>query len=303
MNLLSGKMLEAKVVYAAIRVYNLLLDLILGFMLSAVVLQLFGVNLLYAIVPAVMLALLRLIQEYLGSDLIRRLSGKYDKLDERLKTALEHQGARNVIVEDLLTDVTRRMDDVETSSFLNSGEVSKRVWAIVILSFMLLTATVLDLHSLMLGSIESLLEYPAVKGAVDGVGSAGVGFDMLMGNRWENSSYGDKNKEKLGAQPGGDRPGMSQGPIPGKGSGTGSEAIQDIYGAASSANVAGNNVDFRLHPEYGGDIEIRETGGHKTGSTFKLDDVQSVEECADCVIGPEHEEVVRKYFEKILPET
>jgi len=300
---LAGKVLEAKAVLWAIKVYNILLDFIVGFLFSAFMLQVVGLSLLWAVVPAFAFALFRLLQEYLDRNFIMRLKGKYDRLDERLKTALEHQGARNVIVEDLMADVTKRMDDVETSTFMDSSDVSKRVYAIVALSFLLLTVTVLDLRSVLYGSVDYLLDTVGLKDQVANLaGKTGTGFEAEAGNKWENSSYADDNREKLGAQPGGERPGASQGPIPGKGSGTGADTAKDIYGKASSANIAGKDVDFRLHPEYGGDIEIRETGGLARDNEFRLDSVESVEECAECVVGPEHEELVRKYFEKILPD-
>jgi hypothetical protein len=179
------------------------------------------------------------------------------------------------------------------------------VFTIVLLSFMLLTTTVLNLHNVAIDSINYLLDSSNMKDkAREAMDGAVGGFDTLTGNRWEKSNYSDdKSKDKLGAQAGGNRPGMSSGPIPGKGSGTGTDPSADIYGKASSASIAGNDVDFRLRPEYGGDIEIRETGARAKDPAFQMQDVQSAEQCVECVVGPEHEEVVRKYFEKILPET
>jgi hypothetical protein len=304
METLADRLLEAKAVYWSIRIYNVTLDLIAGFMFAALAFQVAGVSLLYAILPAVVYALTQVFGGYKDRNIVHHLEGKYDNLDQRLQTAIEYQGAKNVIVEDLLTDVSKRMDDVETSTFMNSKSLSRRVYAIVVLSFLLLSATVLDLRSAAFDSLRYLLDATNTRGAVQNLaGQAGFGFDTLEGNRWEKSNYSSENKEKLGAQPGGERPGTSQGPIPGKGSGTGSDAGKDIYGDAKSASIAGRDMDFKLHPEYGGDIEIRETGGQKKEQEFKLDDVQSVDECVECVVGPEHEEVVRKYFEKILTET
>jgi len=302
---LTTKILETKLVYWSIKTYTVLMDLIVGFLAAALVFELLGVPLLFAIIPGMMYALVQLMREYLDSSLVAKLEGKYDNLDQRLATAMEYQGTKNVIVEDLLTDVTKRIDNVETSTFLNSGALSKKVYSIVIMSFMLLTATVLDLRSVAFDALGYVMDSQSVQNSIQQLSDKGAsGFETLMGERWEKSNWtDDKTKEKLGAQPGGDRPGVSEGPIPGKGSGTGADAGKDIYGKASSASVQGKDVDFRLHPEYGGDIEIRETSSRNNDRLFRMDDVQSVEECVDCVVGPEHEEVVRKYFEKILPET
>jgi len=296
--------MEAKAVFWGIRLYKTILDFIFGFMLSALIFQVAGFELLYAIFPALLFAALKIIREYRRSNIVRQLEGKYDGLDERLQTAIEYKGMRNPIVEDLVADVTQRMDNVEASAFLSSDTLAKRVYALAILSFLLLTVTVLNLRAVAFRSLDFILDSTNMQKTVDDLaGKAGTGFDTLMGNRWEQSNWTDENKEKLGAESGGERPGVSEGPVPGTGGGVGSDAASEIYGEASSASIEGRDVDFRLHPEYGGDIEIRETGGMVREDAFRLEDVQSAEECEECVVGPENEEMVRRYFEKILPET
>lgn len=303
MDNLSNPILEAKTVYWSIKAYNAALDFITGFMFFAVVCQITGLSLLYAVPPAILFTLIQLGRQWRGCDLIGELEGKYDNLDQRLQTAIEYRGARNIIVDDLMSDVVKRMDNVETSIFLNSKDLSRRIMTIVILSFVLLTVTALDLRTLAYDSMNYLLDSAKLKDAAQNVaGKAGAGFQLLTGNRWEKSNWTtDQSKDKLGANPGGTNPGVSQGPIPGKGSGTGDTAKKDIYGDAKSANIAGQDVDFKLHPEYGGDIEIRETGSQSQVRAPTADDVQSVDECQDCTVGPDNEEMVRKYFEKILP--
>jgi hypothetical protein len=301
---LDAKIMEAKVVFWGIRLYKTILDFIFGFMLTAIIFQFAGVKLTYALAPALLFALLKVAKEYGKSNIVRRLEGEYRGLDESLTTAVEYKGMRNPIVEDLVADVTKHMDDVESSAFLNSKNLAKRVYALVFLSFILLTATVLNLRSIAFESLDFLLDTTNMADTVDAIaGKAGTEFDTLMGNRWEQSNFTDENKEKLGADSGGERPGVSEGPIPGTGGGAGADSGGDIYGEASSASIEGRDVDFKLHPEYGGEIEIRETGGRARENVFQLEDVQSAEECEDCVVGPEHEEMVRRYFEKILPET
>ncbi len=300
---LNSKLMEAKAVFWSMKFYNIVLDFLVGFLFSALVFLLAGIGLLYAVLPALIYSAVRFFKEYRNRSLVRRLEGKYDRLDERLQTAIEYDGMRNVIVEDLVSDVTRRMDAIESSSFLDSKAVSKRVYTLIVLSFILLTAVMLNLRAFVFDSLDDLLENTGLEGLEDLAGKAGTEFDMLTGNRWENSNLTAEDKEKLGSQSGGERPGVSEGPIPGVGGGIGGESNQEIYGEASSASIEGRDVDFRLHPEYGGEIEIRETGGSVRDNTFNLEDVQSAEECVECVIGPEHEEMVRRYFEKILPET
>ncbi|MFH0863392.1 MAG: hypothetical protein V1875_10255, partial [Candidatus Altiarchaeota archaeon] len=279
------------------------LDFIVAFMFSALACEMAGVNLAMALLPAVFYAAVQLGRQCVNSSVVKAFQGREDNLDQRLQTAMEYQGTKNIIVEDLMSDVTKRMDAVETSTFLNSKELSRRIMTIVVLSFILLTVTVLNLRSVAFDSLNYLMDTANLRdGVKDLAGMAGTGFEVVTGDRWEASNFStDKSQDKLGAKPGGTNPGVSQGPVPGKGSGTGDTAKKNIYGDAKSANIAGQDVDFKLHPEYGGDIEIRETGTQKQVRAPSTEEVLSVDECQDCTVGPEHEEMVRKYFEKILP--
>jgi hypothetical protein len=332
MDTLSSKVAEAKAVLWGIDLYKGALDFIIGAILGGIINEIFGVT--YASLPVLgslitlisgipvvgpaiaflipaapfgaLYAILQLLRARSHRNLVRMLEGKYDRLDERLETALEYKGARNIIVEDLTLDVARRMDAVEASAFFNMGDLSKRVWTVIIFCFLFLTLTVLNLRSATFDSINHLLDSASLRDTVDKMlgGNGTSGFDRFTGQRWEESNYSnDKDKNKLGAQSGGKQPGINEGPLPGTGSGTGADAKNDIFGKASSASIAGKDVDFRLHPEYGGEIEIRQTGGGNQPNQFNLDQVASVDECQDCVVGPENEEVVRRYFEKILPES
>jgi len=286
--------------------YYILLDFLVAFLLGALIAQFIGISLVLPVIFAVVFAFFRLIQKRKAVDIISKLAGKYENLDERLETAIEYKGTRNVIVEDLLGDVSKRMDMVETSTFLDYPLMRKRVVTLVVLCFLLLAVSVLNLRTAAFNALDFAINSVNMGDTLNKVmnGETGTVFDTLTGNRWEESNWSnDKDKNKVGAQSGGNRPGISEGPLPGSGSGTGGEGPKDIYGTASSASIQGKDVDFKLHPEYGGDIEIHETGGTPQANKFNLEDVSSVEECVDCVVGPEHEEMVRRYFEKILPES
>ncbi|MBD3387794.1 MAG: hypothetical protein GF416_01985 [Candidatus Altiarchaeales archaeon] len=320
---LDSKVTEAKAVVWGIRLYKTAIDFFIGYLPVMIALHFLGFSFhmtrvevlgfglpmlsrafLMPLPAALLFALLQLVKEYRRSDIIRRIGSSYDNLGERLQTAMEYRGTSNIIVEDLMSDVSRRMDDVESSTFLDTRTLSKRIYAVIILAFVLLTTIVLDLRSVAFDSLDFILSDPDIQNRISDVaGKTGSEFDTLMGDRWEQSNLTGEDEEKLGAESGGERPGVSEGPLPGTGGGVGADALEDIYGEASAANILGDDVDFRLHPEYGGEIEIRETGGTARRNEFNLEEVQSAEECEECVIGPEHEEVVRRYFEKILPET
>ncbi|MBU0762416.1 MAG: hypothetical protein KKD39_05270 [Candidatus Altiarchaeota archaeon] len=305
MEALDNKVFEAKMVLASLKLYRVFLDFIAVFIASAVIAQLMSANIFYSIFPALVYALLQIALQIRNTEITPYLRGEYSGLDERLKTALENDDTKNVIALDLLGDVTKRMDDVEASVFFKSKDVTKRIAVIVVLSFVFLTIVALDLKSIAAYNFKFLIEDgkldDALKELSDGTGG---GMEALFGDRWEQSNFSTENeKNKMGAESGGEKPGFNEGPIPGKGGGTGSQSGGDIYGDASSASLAGKDIDFKMHPEYGGDIEVRDTGSQMMKRKFSLDDVESVEECTDCVVGPENEEMVRRYFEKILPVT
>jgi hypothetical protein len=296
------KLREATAVYVGMRAYKLLLDLAISFLIASIFLQIIGFSMVYSMIPAGLYVLIQLLREFRKVNVIKQIEGRYDSLNESLETAYEYRGAENIIVDSLLDDVAKNMDHVESSTFFKPREVTIRVFTAITLVFIMLAITVLDLRGALL---DFMVDNTGVGGKLkDGFSQAGDRFETLMGDRWEQSNYStDKEKDKLGAESGGERPGISQGPIPGRGGGVGQDSGQDIYGKASSANIEGENIEFSLHPEYGGEIEIRETGGRVTQKSFELTRVESAETCDECVIGPEHEEVVRKYFEKILAET
>jgi len=249
---LEKKLTEVKAVFWSIKLYKVILDLLVGFIAGAIVFQILRFNILFAILPAAIFAMLELLREYLKRDMMGNLHGRYD---------------------------------------------------VLISCFILLTVTVLDLRNLTLDSLKRLLEDPSVRGTLDNLLGDGRGeLEMFMGGEHEKSNWtSSEEKKKLGSEAGGETPGYNEGPIAGQGGGKGYETGADIFGDAQSASLFGKDVDFNLHPEYGGDIEIRETGGRAKVKRFDIDEVQSVEECAECVVGPENEEVVRNYFELILP--
>ncbi|MCX6694776.1 MAG: hypothetical protein NTU61_00555 [Candidatus Altiarchaeota archaeon] len=292
------KLREAKLVFVGLRAYKLALDFIIGFLIAAVLLVLLGVNLAFWIIPASIYFLAQIFMEARRVNIIRHLESKYGNLRERLSTAYDNRGRRNLIVDDLMADVSGRLDDVSASSFVESKALTSKTVTTVFLTFLLLTATLLNIRGFML---DLLKENPELAKTLDDTKEKYTSqLEAMMGDRWEGSNWSAQDDEKLGAESGGERPGFGQGPVPGRGFGVGSETSSDIYGKASSATLDGKDIDFRLHPEYGGNIEIQESQGKVKPEEFKLTSVESADTCDDCAVGPEHEEIVRRYFEKIL---
>ena len=295
---LIDKVKEARILFIGLRAYKLLLDFIMGFLLTAVFLQILGVTLFVALVPAAFYFVIQLIRELRRTDIVSHLESRYGNLRERLSTAYENRGRSNIIIDDLMRDVSTRLEDVESSSFVESKALTIRTIATIFLAFLLFTVTVMDFRGFLLGLINDNTDLSnTINNAKEGYTNE---LQALMGERWEGSNWTTEDeKEKLGAQSGGQRPGYGQGPVPGSGLGVGSETSSDIYGKASVASIEGQNLDFQLHPEYGGSIEVQESTGKIKASDLTITNVESADTCDDCAVGPEHEDIVRRYFEKI----
>jgi hypothetical protein len=298
---LEGKLFEAKTVLAGMKIYSVFLDFIAAFIAFSIAFEIFGVNIMYSAAPASLYSIIRLVLALRRQDIVPYLRGSYGGLGERLKTALDNQGRKNIIVEDLVGDVTKRMDDVESSVFFNPSSVSKRIATIVILAFLFFSIIALDLRGLAHDNLRFLLDDGGIEDALNLLSEATSGGSRIFGDRgWEDSGLNaPEEQDRLGGEAGGETPGISEGPLPGQGGGIGIDSGGDIFGDASSASLAGKDVEFKMHPEYGGDIEVRDAAASHITRKFNLEDVLSVEECPDCSVGPENEDMVRRYFESI----
>jgi hypothetical protein len=106
------------------------------------------------------------------------------------------------------------------------------------------------------------------------------------------------DEEKLGGESGGEMPGFSEGPIPGFGGGVGEDSNPDIYGEASSAKIAGKDIYMEVHPEYGGEIEIKNVEQKKIGGEFTGDLRGKSAEIPE-QDPVEYRELIKKYFQSL----
>ncbi len=287
---------EFRKTFLEVRVYHLLLNVILAFLLFTILCQLLGINALYALVPAVVCFFVLLARE-MRVRVVDAVGKKYPTLDEKLKTAFDNRGRRNVIVDSLISDVVVDIDGLRTSRFVETPDVAKRVYAVILLTFIILTLTMIDFRGFDLGFLKD-----RALGGMRTVIDRGEGFNgMEWGRDFEVSNYSNENEQRrLGASSGGEQPGYNVGPIPGMGGGVGSNENPNIFGDASSANLEGQDLDFQLHPEYGGEINVDETTENVRTEPIEITEVESADMCDECAIAAEHESIVRRYFEGLL---
>ena len=159
----------------------------LGFYL---ILSIFDFYPLFAIIPAL---------AYLGfysyksfkSSKPMIVESKYSPLKEKLRTAADNVGMDNPVVEELDYEVTQEMKNVGLSMFINPKMLSYKVFAVLLLSFMIIFATTLNLK---------ILEFAKQKvpDIFDTKGIKGVGD--FVGTKLETSEdiYGEDGVDKLG---------------------------------------------------------------------------------------------------------
>jgi hypothetical protein len=302
---LANRITEAGRTLWALNAFGLFMDSLVCFLAFGVIFTVIGVSIFWALVPAAVYFLAALFRSLMKSNVIGTIQQKNPKLDERLSAAYDNRDRENVIVSSLLSDVSTEIDNTEASVFFDNRKVTSRVVLSIFLIFLILFATVIDFPK-MTGSLFNLNDL--INGLNDALQNYGLEFQKAQGGgeRWEASNLTTANEsEKLGAEPGGLKPGFQSGPIPGQAGGVGSSDQQDIYGQASSASVEGENVNFNLRPDYGGELEIKdESGGSGKPSDVQTPEgAQSAATCDECAIGPQYQDLVKRYFERIVGET
>lgn len=297
-DLISPRLKDARNTIVLFRFATALLDAIIIFSLFAILLLVFRKDVLLAIVPTAIYLTIRSFVVVHNARAVEKVTQKYPSLDERLQTAYDNRRESSLLAERLIADVSKRLDEMHSSSFLERREFSVRIFAAIFLVFAMLTINFLYLSSF---DADFSGAFFRRGGPVSGDSSGGgdESMDTGAGKEWESSQYSNKKeKNKVGAEAGGQAPGFNVGPIPGTGGGAGQSDNNDIYGAPSSARVEGRNVRMEVHPEYGGEVEIQDELSAQGERKFQLPD--EVEAARTPEQEPvEYEEVIRKYFEKL----
>ncbi|MBI3034828.1 hypothetical protein HYY71_00760 [Candidatus Woesearchaeota archaeon] len=117
------------------------------------------------------------------------VEGKYAPLREKLRTAADNVGMSNPIVEELEYEVTTEMKNVGLSMFINPRTLSYKIFAVMLLSFMIIFATTLNLK---------LLEFAKQK--VPDIFDKPKGVGNFVATKLETSDdiYGKEDVAKLG---------------------------------------------------------------------------------------------------------
>ncbi len=162
----------------------------LVFLLFYLVLSVIDFNPLYALLPALIyLAYYSYLSFKSSKPLI--VESKYAPLREKLRTAADNVGLENPIVEELEYEVTSEMKNVGLSMFINPKTLSYKIFAVMLLSFMIIFATTLNLK---------LLEFAKQKVPYifDTKNLKGVGNLVATKLNTSEDIYGKEDVAKLG---------------------------------------------------------------------------------------------------------
>ncbi|MBI2652224.1 hypothetical protein HYX00_02055 [Candidatus Woesearchaeota archaeon] len=162
----------------------------LVFLVFYLILSILDFRPLYALVPA----LLYLgFYSYMSFKSYKPLivEGKYAPLREKLRTAADNINLDNPIVEELDYEVTSEMKNVGLSMFINPKTLSYKIFAVMLLSFMIIFATTLNLK---------LLEFAKhkVPDIFDTKNLKGVGNFVAVKLNTSDDIYGKDDVAKLG---------------------------------------------------------------------------------------------------------
>lgn len=285
-----------------LKVFNLVLNSLVIFLVSAVILKFLNFSAILGIFPAIFYFVQRFTHRITDKKTLENIAEKYPSLEEKLKTAYDNkESMKNLLVRKLLQETSEDLDNIEESKFLDNREIAKKFLFVILLTFILLSITIISfgIHKLgydpydILGSIDSMR-----KGIIPGKITPG---GESTSEEWEKGNYSnEKEKERLGGEGGGKIPGFSKGPIPGIGGGAGTVPDEEIFGEARSAKISGEEIAMRVHPEYGGEIEIKEEGRKGKIEKFSIEEAKGAEIPSSEPL--EYEEIIKRYFEKLLEE-
>jgi hypothetical protein len=165
------KVKEIKGATTKIRIFYLLLDSLSIFLFFSVVALLLGLPVFYAFIPAVLSTAILLRKK---TNVFRELARRYRYFEERLPAAYDNRGEDNLIIRDLGSEVSAKLDEVRYSSFLSYRKALIRVLIPVILSFVIVSMSFADIEPIELSINLQPVETPIIIGSVAGGEAQGL---------------------------------------------------------------------------------------------------------------------------------
>ncbi len=298
------------------QVLEVLIDAIIVFLAFAIPLTFFNLSVFFALIPFIIYLGYRILVVGIESEhsLVENIAAGNPSLKEQIETAYDNRKymGRNIVLTSLNYDVSRNMDKTGVSSLLDTRKLVNRTVAAVFMAFLLLTINFIGFD---FGDLEINFGPDRMNNILNDLSNT-LGFDLSdeLGFGGDKREYVADDRYRveeeipeLGGSSGGILPGFEEGEIPDAGTGAGASGDEDIFGDPTSAKIEGDNVDMKLPPEYGGNIEIRDVNegsgtlpweGNIEGGAGSGMETEAAIEYAN--IG--YREMVKKYFQSIQEE-
>lgn len=160
------------------------------FLVSYLLLSLFNIKPLFALIPSLGYLCYYSYFSFRSSKPIL-VESRYAPLREKLRTAADNVGMESPIAEELAYEVTSEMKNVGLSLFINPRSLSYKIFAVILLSFLIIFTTTLNLR---------LFEFAKQKipDIFDTRNLKGVGNLVAVQLNTSDDIYGKNDVAKLG---------------------------------------------------------------------------------------------------------
>jgi hypothetical protein len=261
-----------------ISLFEYALVFITVFLAALLLLAVFGISIFHSFAPAAAAVVITYLarRARTKTGMLEKIEKGNPLLKDSLRAAYDNRKKDNLIVRELVRDVSYNLEDLQTDSYLSLRRTNFYVITSIILVFLIL--------GLMFIGFEGL-------GLTGFFGGGGGGNGDSNSNSQGNGAGGG------GAEGSGETPESQDTSI-----GTGGP--QDIYGDVSIARIDGNEMDLEIHPEYGEGTEIADSEDPGSRAAEIQDGFIQATAAESYVenIPAELEGAVKRYFEKLSGE-
>ena len=161
-------------------VFETILNTVIFFLIFYFLLSLVNLFPILALIPAAVYFAIILRVNSKG-DKRKIVESKYEPLKEKLRTAADNINEENPVVNELEEEVVDDLKHVGLSSFVQTKEISYKIFATILLSFAIVLATTMNLY------IVDLSEF---------LGGVPAMLDNIISKRASNSPLGDINESE-----------------------------------------------------------------------------------------------------------
>lgn len=261
-----------------ISLFEYALVFITAFLASLLLLAVFGISIFHSFVPAAAAVVMAYIARRAKdkTSTLEKIERGNPLLKDSLRAAYDNRKNDNLIVRELVRDVSYNLEDLQTDSYLSLRRTNFYVITSIILVFLIL--------GLMF------------------IGFEGLGLTGFFGGGGGGSGSSESNSQGSGSGGGGTE--GSGDTKDSQDTSIGQGGPQDIYGDVSIARIEGNDMDIEIHPEYGEGNEIADSddsGGRAAEIQEGFIQATAAESYVEN-IPAELEGAVRRYFEKLVEE-